>query len=792
MSLSPNPAECVWIGPLLSDLNCSTCILGYETNSTDDTTCIKPKFRPYREWEASAERQGLELQDANGITVKPDESNSTLVTILTEQTYTIPAPKLVPKERKFVGYTQPYMKIFYELDFVGSEVDIGCGTAVVGNGAGDGTISKNEFAHPSSMHRFSYQWVSGRGNLEADPIEAGYYPQRCPRYHRFEVKHAGLFTFDTCASMMNVGINIYKRTDDLTESEPRMTKNWTIMGGQHFEVPLHANDEEYTKVTTGLVRVQPARMGKGFVDWLNGFRDKAFPPVVYPEHATMWAANGCPYSFGAHRTYNISQLGEYFLETQTASPMFTCDNFNIKMTCSNGAQAASPADTDPLGFSVDPETGAITGTPVNVGKGYRMHLRAVDADDVRTTVANWTFDVETPDAFKLNPSAEWSMKTDGKLARKYHVNETHLLPKPSVSTTKLLLNPAGGAFDKVVYLLSAHPAANNPNCTVVNISALTDVTTGEGAINIKCEGNYSARLVARDGAGQEVELRSWWFEVLRRDTDVPAYGPGGFECANGDPVDEVKMNGVFTCDCSATKFTGNNCDIPADVPEQDNTTVYVIVAVLAVLGLGAVVIALLVRYQRYQQSLMATDFLTQLQTMKEEGLVDPDQISTERVPRELKRGWLSFIDKLGQGQFGEVWKGLLNDDNVNIPEYMVAAKTVKEAESNDVTVMNEGDLMREALLMAQVEPHRNLVSIIGVITRGRPKTLVRACVFDHETSLIVLFSTAFERVAPCTPASASFIISTFAGQRGLKHYCCVKLTSRADVRSSVCYAPNNS
>ena len=144
--------------------------------------------------------------------------------------------------------------------------------------------------------------------------------------------------------------------------------------------------------------------------------------------------------------------------------------------------------------------------------------------------------------------------------------------------------------------------------------------------------------------------------------------------------------------------------------------------------------------------------------MKEEGLVDPDQISTERVPRELKRGWLSFIDKLGQGQFGEVWKGLLKDgDNAAIPEYMVAAKTVKEAESNEVTVMNEGDLMKEALLMAQVEPHTNLVSMIGVITRGRPKTLVRAskkhtvmCVKAHTTSVSKYVLHLFETKEPQT------------------------------------------
>ena len=49
---------------------------------------------------------------------------------------------------------------------------------------------------------------------------------------------------------------------------------------------------------------------------------------------------------------------------------------------------------------------------------------------------------------------------------------------------------------------------------------------------------------------------------------------------------------------------------------------------------------------------------------------------------------------------------------------------VKDAKSNDDTVRNENELMKEALLMAQVDPHKNLVSIIGVVTRGRPKTLV--------------------------------------------------------------------
>ena len=74
---------------------------------------------------------------------------------------------------------------------------------------------------------------------------------------------------------------------------------------------------------------------------------------------------------------------------------------------------------------------------------------------------------------------------------------------------------------------------------------------------------------------------------------------------------------------------------------------------------------------------------------------------------------------------GEVWKGLLSDGNYsNIPEYIVAAKTVKESSDAEGAAAAESELMKEALLMAQVKQHTNLVSIIGVITRGWPKTLV--------------------------------------------------------------------
>jgi len=87
--------------------------------------------------------------------------------------------------------------------------------------------------------------------------------------------------------MMQVGINLFKQTDNLTESEPRMTSDWKgFQGGQLFEVPLHDANKHYKTVTTGLIRVQPEPSAKGAVAFIQTVSDPALPPVSYPDHAT--------------------------------------------------------------------------------------------------------------------------------------------------------------------------------------------------------------------------------------------------------------------------------------------------------------------------------------------------------------------------------------------------------------------------------------------------------------------------------------------------------------------------
>ena len=195
MALSPNFVKCRWVGPNVNDFNCSSCALGYETASDSNVTCVQPEFKPYTGWAADLTQNPLRLQDEHGSNAAHDESTNT-ATLRAGRTYTIKAPALYPKDTKFAGYAQPYRKIRYELDFSrGAAVDIGCGTSVVGDTTEDGPTNKTYFAHPNSCREISFQYEEGRGNLKDDPPDLGYYPEKCQRYHRFNVTRPGNFTF---------------------------------------------------------------------------------------------------------------------------------------------------------------------------------------------------------------------------------------------------------------------------------------------------------------------------------------------------------------------------------------------------------------------------------------------------------------------------------------------------------------------------------------------------------------------------------------------------------------------
>ena len=397
---------------------------------------------------------------------------------------------------------------------------------------------------------------------------------------------------------------------------------------------------------------------------------------------------------------------------------------------------------DPGFIVLDSDTGDIYAVPKNRGS-FTAWLIVTDcggsaeAAGLPTTfdevvLKRWSFEVT--EVLRLGVAAAWTARntandtnTNAETTR-YQVGKVIEEPGPSIERAALFTNPAGGDAGAVRYVFTVlnrlTGKASDPGDGKFFVSQ-----SGETSIKVLRPGDYTAKLEATDRESS-VTVREWNFTALVDDTQTTAYGPNGRGCANGVAVDGEEMDEEFSCDCSATKFTGENCEVETVASsDQDGTTAAVIGAVLAVLVLAVVTAVLIQRWQRHTRSMLATNFLEQLDAMRERGEVDEAQALNRGVPRELKRTWLALIDKLGHGAFGDVWKGLIKDsDNPHVPEYMVACKVVKEASSGSLDAAGfaaaEMELLKEALLMAQVETHTNLVALVGVITRGNPKILV--------------------------------------------------------------------
>jgi hypothetical protein len=97
-----------------------------------------------------------------------------------------------------------------------------------------------------------------------------------------------------------------------------------------------------------------------------------------------------------------------------------------------------------------------------------------------------------------------------------------------------------------------------------------------------------------------------------------------------------------------------------------------------------------------------------------------DAAALSRVPREIPRKCLTKSEKVGEGAFGEVFKGVLDESSTGgVPGYTVACKSVTDPSGDGAK-----DLLQEAAVMAQVGYHPHLVSLVGVVTSGVPLLLV--------------------------------------------------------------------
>ena len=88
-------------------------------------------------------------------------------------------------------------------------------------------------------------------------------------------------------------------------------------------------------------------------------------------------------------------------------------------------------------------------------------------------------------------------------------------------------------------------------------------------------------------------------------------------------------------------------------------------------------------------------------------------------PREIKRSSVKLASSIGQGNFGAVMEGILDESRCGGgAPYIVAVKTVKDGMQEAAERKAIDELHKEAAVMAFVSPHANVLSIIGCVTVG--------------------------------------------------------------------------
>jgi serine/threonine protein kinase len=228
-------------------------------------------------------------------------------------------------------------------------------------------------------------------------------------------------------------------------------------------------------------------------------------------------------------------------------------------------------------------------------------------------------------------------------------------------------------------------------------------------------------------------------------------GPNKKGCESGEMEDHEKFDLRFNCSCFAG-FDGENCEIDKRCDEglegegctEQTSSTGDQGGTIAAVVLGGIVAMALVgfavrRYRAVQQkmrpvdfqALATADFEKRVAEMLASGEIETKAEHAARMealealkttPREVKRKYLTLVEVVGSGQFGQVWKAMLDESpQGGPPEYMVAAKTVLDAkESPDAT----RELQDEAMVMARLTGHANVVALVGVVTRGDPLVLI--------------------------------------------------------------------
>ena len=178
--------------------------------------------------------------------------------------------------------------------------------------------------------------------------------------------------------------------------------------------------------------------------------------------------------------------------------------------------------SSPGNFLVDSETGDMLAQPAIKGD-YTATLFALDGGGVEVVVREWSFSVTTAPAFGLVPMWEEQVTM---VPATYDVGTTYTVDKPSPTVpTDLFVNAAAGEISfKLVFNDRPHAG----DISALDGSGLdggggdrdggdgiflVDSSSGQILAQPEIVGKYNGDLIAVDGSGAEVVVRTWSFDV---------------------------------------------------------------------------------------------------------------------------------------------------------------------------------------------------------------------------------------------------------------------------------------
>ena len=143
---------------------------------------------------------------------------------------------------------------------------------------------------------------------------------------------------------------------------------------------------------------------------------------------------------------------------------------------------------------------------------------------------------------------------------------------------------------------------------------------------------------------------------------------------------------------------------------------------------------------------------------------------SRRVPREIPRSALTRLKLLGEGAFGAVHQ--CQFDERSMPAYFVAAKSIRAGKSSGNANARDA-LLREAALGALLD-HRNVVSIVGVVTAPRDVPALLLLAFCAEGTLEALAAAA----SPAAMSTAERLTYCAQTLQGLQYIASIRIVHR--------------